>query len=234
MEQRNVEKAIDIYARLMMGEEVKRDGGSNRALYEEYATNAEVYEVLHLLTKRLNLNLYEYGNSLYLNASEGNRVFGYSNEELKRSMGLRYNKELYLVYFIMYQILLFFYNDTGSYQFVECVSLSEIVEQTSNYLKKIMSDLSVLVQDEVEENSFRAIALLWDELPMAAGEDGVIRAGRTARTSLTKCALNFMVSQELLMEAQERYYPTGRMRALVENYFEEYRGRLYEILKEEA
>ncbi len=34
MEQRNVEKAIDIYARLMMGEEVKRDGGGNRALYE--------------------------------------------------------------------------------------------------------------------------------------------------------------------------------------------------------
>ena len=235
MEQRNLEKAIDIYARLMMGEEICRDSGANRILYEEYTGNPEVYEIVNMITGRLNLQLYEYNNSLFLTAGDGNRVFGYSNEELKRLMGLRYNKELYLIYFIMYQVLLCFYTDTGSYQFVECVSLSEVLERVTKHLKKITAELSVLVQDEVEENSFKAIALLWDELPLTNVEESdVIRAARNSRMGMTKLALNFMVGQKLLIEAQERYYSTDRLRALSENYFEEYRGRLYEILKEEA
>ena len=41
MEQRNLEKAVDIYARLMMGEEIRRDGGANRTLYEDYTNNPE-------------------------------------------------------------------------------------------------------------------------------------------------------------------------------------------------
>ena len=235
MEQRNLEKAVDIYARLMMGEEICRDSGANRTLYEEYTGNPEVYEIVNMITGRLNLQLYEYNNSLFLTAGDGNRVFGYSNEELKRLMGLRYNKELYLIYFIMYQVLLSFYTDTGSYQFVECVSLSEVLERVTKHLKKITAELSVLVQDEVEENSFKAIALLWDELPLTNVEESdVIRAARNSRMGMTKLALNFMVGQKLLIEAQERYYSTDRLRALSENYFEEYRGRLYEILKEEA
>lgn len=235
MEQRNLEKAIDIYARLMMGEEICRDSGANRILYEEYTGNPEVYEIVNMITGRLNLQLYEYNNSLFLTAGDGNRVFGYSNEELKRLMGLRYNKELYLIYFIMYQVLLSFYTDTGSYQFVECVSLSEVLERVTKHLKKITAELSVLVQDEVEENSFKAIALLWDELPLTNVEEtDVVRAARNSRMGMTKLALNFMVGQKLLIEAQERYYSTDRLRALSENYFEEYRGRLYEILKEEA
>lgn len=234
MEQRNLEKAIDIYARLMMGEEIKRDSGSNRDLYEEYVQNAEVYEVLDMIVKRLNLNLYEYNNGLYLTAGDGNRIFGYSNDELKRTMGLRYNKELYLCYFIMYQLLLTFYNDTGSYQFVECTTLPELLEKTTKALKKIIVKLDVLVQDEVEENSFKTIALLWDELPLNSTEDVLpYRASRSCQTGMVKLVLNFMVNQDLFMEAQERYYPTDRMKALTENYFEEYRGRLYEILKEE-
>lgn len=235
MEQRNLEKAVDIYARLMMGEDICRDSGANRILYEEYTGNPEVYEIVHIITGRLNLQLYEYNNSLFLTAGDGNRVFGYSNEELKRLMGLRYNKELYLVYFIMYQVLLCFYTDTGSYQFVECVSLPEVLERVTKHLKKITAQLSVLVQDEVEENSFKAVVLLWDELPLTNVEESeVIRAARNSRMGMTKLAFNFMVGQKLLIEAQERYYPTDRLRALSENYFEEYRGRLYEILKEEA
>ena len=235
MEQRNLEKAIDIYARLMLGEASRRDSGSHRQLYEEYAQNAEVYEILSMIVKRLNLNLYEYNNALFLTAGEGNRIFGFSNEELKRMMGLRYNKELYLCYFIMYQLLLTFYNDTGSYAFVECTTLPELLERTTKALKKIMVKLDVLIQDEVEENSFKAIALLWDELPLNSTEDaGNYRASRSCRTGMVKLVLNLMVSQDLFVEAQERYYPTDRMKALTENYFEEYRGRLYEILKEDA
>ena len=231
MDSRNMDKALEIYAKLTMGEEVKRSHPETGALYDAYFSNAEVYEILNQLLKKLNLNIYEYKEALYLTAGEGNRVFGYSNEELKRLIGVRYNKELYLGYFIMYQILLLFYQDSASYQFRDYVKLEEIVKEVTGALSAITRDISVYAMEDIEENSFKMVALLWEELPMITGEDREqLRASRASQLGFTKLVCNFFVGQELLLEMNERYYPTDRMRALIEQYFEEYRGRIYELL----
>lgn len=232
MDSRNMDKALDIYAKLTMGEEVRRSHPENGVLYEEYFSNAEVYEILNQLLKKLNLNIYEYKEALYLTAGEGNRVFGYSNEELKRLIGLRYNKELYLGYFIMYQILLLFYQDSASYQFREYVKLEEIAKEVSGALSAITKDLSVYAMDDIEENSFKTVALLWEELPLVTNEDrDQLRASRASQMGFTKLICNFLLSQNLFVEVSERYYPTDRMKALTEQYFEDYRGRIYELLE---
>ncbi|MBQ8148065.1 MAG: hypothetical protein IJ040_04670 [Lachnospiraceae bacterium] len=232
MDSRNMDKALEIYAKLTMGEEIKRSHAENGSLYEEYYQNAEVYEILNQILKKLNLNIYEYKEALYLSAGEGNRVFGYSNEELKRLMGLRYNRELYMAYYIMYQILLCFYQDSASYQYREYVRLEEIVKEVSGSLSAITRDLSVYAMDEIEENSFKSIALLWEELPVVTGEDREqLRASRASQMGFTKLVCNFLLSQNLFVDVNERYYPTDRMKALTEQYFEEYRGRIYELLE---
>lgn len=232
MDSRNMDKALELYAKLTMGEEVKRSHPENGSLYEAYYQNAEVYEILNQILKKLNLCIYEYKESLYLSAGEGNRVFGYTNEELKRLMGLRYNRELYLGYYIMYQLLLCFYQDSASYQTREYVRLEEIVKEVSSSLAAITADLSIYSMDEIEENSFKSIALLWEELPLVTGEDREqLRASRASRLGITKLVCNFLISQGLFLEVNERYYPTDRMRALTEQYFEEYRGRIYELLE---
>lgn len=229
-----MEKAMDIYAKLMMGEEIKRGQGTNKELYEEYIQNPEVYDVLELMLKRLNLHLYEHNEGLYLTAGDGNRIFGYTNDDLKRVMSLNNNKQLYMTYYIMYQIILFFYSDTGSYVFAEYVTLSQAVEKVSTSLRQTIHDLAMLVKDEVEEHSFKSVALTWDELPLQSAEDNQgVRAARNSRMGLTKVVFNFLVSQNLFVEMEERYYPTDRLKALAQNYFEENRGRLYEILKKE-
>lgn len=232
MDSRNMDKALEIYAKLTMGEEVRRSHPETGILYEEYFSNAEVYEILNQLLKKLNLNIYEYKEALYLTAGEGNRLFGYSNEELKRLMGLRYNKELYLGYFIMYQILLLFYQDSAAYQFREYVRLEEIVREVTAALSGITKDLSIYAMDDIEENSFQTVALLWEELPVSAGEDREqLRASRASRMGFTKLICNFLLGQRLFLEMDDRYYPTDRMKALTEQYFEEYRGRIYELLE---
>ena len=232
MDSVNMTKALDIYSRLITGEDISRSDKKNGYLYEEYYQNAEVYELVSEILKRLNLNIYEYNESLYLTAGEGNRVFGYSNDELKRLIGLRYNKELYLCYYIMYNVLLSFYKDSASYQFKEYVKLEDIIEETSKSLDVILKDLSVYAMEDIEEQSFKAIALLWDELPMVTGEDkDMVRASRGSKSGITKLTFNFLVSQKLFIELEERYYPTDRMKALVENYFEEYRGQIYTLLE---
>jgi hypothetical protein len=47
-----------------------------------------------------------------------------------------------------------------------------------------------------------------------------------------KMVFNFCVMQDLMIENEGRYYATDRFRALVENYFDDYHGRLAELLSD--
>lgn len=229
MDERSLDKALDIAGKLIQGEEVGQN--SYPGLYDDYSNNPEVYDIVCALMRKLNLSLYEYHNTLYATAGENNRVFGYSNEELKRALGIRLNRELYLCYFIMYTMITRFYNDSGSYNYTEYVRISDVVDGVEKALASVMGSLGVLANDETEEAGFKSIALTWADLP-AAGREDTIRAVKTTKAGFVKLILNFMVSQGLLSEAQERYYPRNRFKALAESYFRDNKGRLFEILNE--
>ncbi len=230
MENRNLDKALDIVSKLITGENVS-EKGANASLYQEYSNNAEVYDIVHMSVKKLNLNIYEYNNSLFVSAGDNNRVFGYSNEELRNAMGLRVNKELYLAYFIIYNIITEFYSDTLSSTYAEFIRVEDIIKDVDKTTSGIVDKSTGLVLDEVEENSFKQIALTWDELPVTTVEDQAgARAARNSKSGMVKLVLNFCVSQELLVESQERFYPTDRFRSLIENYFDDYRGRFAELM----
>ena len=57
MENRNMDRALDIVSRLIMGEQVS-EGNANSQLYQEYNTNAEVYDIVQAALKKFNLNIY--------------------------------------------------------------------------------------------------------------------------------------------------------------------------------
>ena len=69
MENRNLEKALDIVSKLITGEELT-ERGDNSSLYQEYNNNAEIYDIVHMSLKKLNLSIYEYNNGLYVSAGE--------------------------------------------------------------------------------------------------------------------------------------------------------------------
>ena len=50
MEQRNLEKALDVYAALITGQEISRSNPDTRDLYEEFYANAAVYDICLLYT----------------------------------------------------------------------------------------------------------------------------------------------------------------------------------------
>lgn len=170
--------------------------------------------------KKFNLNIYEYNNGLYVSAGDNNRVFGYTNEELRNRLGLRVNRELYLVYFIIYNIITEFYTDSASTTYAEFVRVEDIVRNVDSSVASIVDKKLGIIIDDVEENSFKQIALSWDALPVITVADTAdVRAAKNSKTGFVKIALNFCVSQELLTEVQNRFYPTDRFRALIENYF---------------
>ena len=51
MENRNLEKALDIVSKLITGEELT-ERGDNSSLYQEYNNNAEIYDIVHMSLKK--------------------------------------------------------------------------------------------------------------------------------------------------------------------------------------
>ena len=98
MEDRNLEKALDIVSVLITGQPI-RENDVNDMLYQEYNNNAQVYDIVNMSLKKMNLNIYEYNNGLYISVKENNNVFGYSNEELRQELGVKVNKDLYMAYY---------------------------------------------------------------------------------------------------------------------------------------
>lgn len=230
MEQKNLDKALDIVSKLITGEPVS-EKGENAFLYQEYSNNSEVFDIVHMALKKMNLYVYEYRNSLFASPGENNRVFGYSNEEMKKEIGVKLNRELYLSYFVIYNIITEFYSDSNNQTYSEFVRIEDIIRNVDATVSGIVDRTTGIIIDEIEENSFKQIALLWDELPVTSTEDSSgMRAARNSKAGFTKMVFNFLVAQELFVEAQERYYPTDRFRALVENYFDDFKGRLAEIM----
>ena len=232
MEERNLSKSLDIVARLINGDEISRDDKNGRELYEEYTTNSQIYDITNSICKKLNISVYEYENSIFASAGENNRVFGYSNDELKKEIGVRLNKELFVCYFIIYNVITWFYNDTDNQTFNEYVKIEDIIKTVDAALSGVVNELSVVTLNEIEENSFKVIALLWEDLPVVTNEETSARAARGSKYGFTKMTMNFLIKQDLMVENDGRYYPKKRFQALVRNYYEEYKGRLYEIMRQ--
>lgn len=230
MENRNLDKALDIVSLLISGEGVgEKTGNSN--LYQEYSNNAEIYDIVNMSLKKMNLNIYEYNNCLYVSPGENNRVFGYTNEELRRELGVKTNKELYLGFFVLYNLITEFYADTMNATYAEFVRVEDVIKNVDDAIVGIVDKSSGLLLDEIEQNSFKQIALNWDELPVTTVEEQAgNRAARNSKAGFVKMVFNFCVKQGLLIENQSRFYPTDRFKALIENYFDEYRGRIAQLM----
>ncbi|MFQ7575721.1 MAG: DUF6063 family protein [Lachnospira sp.] len=230
MEIRNLEKALDIVSKLITGEAVS-EKSANAPLYQEYNNNMQVYDIVHIALKKMNLEIYEYNNGLYVSSGENNQVFGYSNEELRKELGIKLNRELYLAYFIIYNTITQFYRQTEAVTYVEFTRVENVIKSVDDSISGIIDKRAGIILGEVEENSFKQIALSWEELPAATDTDrSGLRAARNSKAGFVKIVFNFLVSQDLLAENEDRYYPTDRFRALIENYFDDYKGRLAQLL----
>ncbi|MCR4838466.1 MAG: DUF6063 family protein [Eubacterium sp.] len=231
MEEKTLSKAMDIFSMLMSGEEIAKNRPGTSELYQIYYANAEVYELVTKLLARLNISVYEYNETLFVTAGEGNKVFGYTNDDLKRILGLRRNRELYLVYFIIYQALLFFYTDSAAYQVKEYVRMEELLEVISRAAEQIVAEKDTFNHTAEEQEGFRSVALLWHELPLMVNEDkDRNKASRGSRYGYVKLTMNFLQGEKLFLSVDDRFYPTDRFRAIVEGYFEDGKGRIYRLL----
>ncbi len=229
---RELDKALEIVSVLVTGGEIKKSN-EYAALYEEFVNNSGVYDMVMMCMSKFNISLYEYKDGLYVSPGENNKVFGYTNDEIKKELGVRLNRELYLCYFIIYNVITKFYNSSGSATFTEYVKLEDIVASVDMNLKEIVNSINILSLEDIEQDSFKEIAVTWEDMPVAVSEENSKRAGRSSKLGFVKIVFNFLVAQKLVLESEGRYYPKDKFNAMISEYFEQHKGRLYEILKGE-
>lgn len=229
--EKSLEKALDIYTVLATGKSLSAKDKETSELYNSFYSDSEVYDITMSIIKRLGLKLYEYNDSIFVSAGHGNKVFGYTNDDLKKKMGLRLNKELYMVYFITYEALLQFYKTSDTYQIKDYIRIDELIEAVTNDLKNFSTSISAVDEAEGDKGSFREIAILWDSLPPMISEDkDRNKASRGSRMGFTKIAANFLTGEGIFTAVDDRLYPTDRFHAIAENYFEDNGSLIYEQL----
>ncbi len=237
MEEKSLDKALDIYSELAAGRSISADDKDTAELYRVFYADSEVYDITMNLLKKLGLKLYEYKNSLFVTAGNGNKVFGYTNEELKIRLGLKKNQELYLTFFIIYEALLQFYTDSGSYQIRDFVRVDEIMKSVTDALDASSLGSGIAEAPDltnVKENSFEGIKILWDSLPAMLNEDRTRnRASHGSRMGYVKLTFNFLEDEKLFNIVEDRFYPTDRLHAVAENYFEDAGSEIEKTLKGE-
>ncbi|MCR5212966.1 MAG: DUF6063 family protein [Eubacterium sp.] len=230
--EKTLEKALDIYSALATGRSISAKDKETAELYEAFYADSGVYDITMALLKRLNLRIYEYNESIFVTAGAGNRVFGYTNDDLKKMLGLRLNKELYLVYIIIYELLLDFYKTSDTYQVKDYIREDELIDKVGKEMSRISGDTHVITNDE-DDGSMMEVALLWDSLPPMISEDkDRTKASRGSRLGFIKLTSNMLVNEGIVTVIDDRLYPTDRFHAIAEGYFEDNGSMIYAALNQ--
>lgn len=231
-----LEIAIQITTKLIKGEEVSNNVNQN--LYEAYITDSDVYEYVGQLMEGFELELIDdYGDGLYVSCGITNKTFGYSNEELRKRLKINNNSELYVIYFLMYGLILQFYSDSSTPTYKTYIKRMEIVNETDILLKNIIADINTITEDEIKINSFKNIALIWDNMPILPNNEwedtNKARAGSSSKAAYVKKLMQYLKEDNLFIEDNDMFYPTNRFHALAQNYFQRKGSEIYQLLNNE-
>lgn len=214
----NIDMAIEIINELLQNKEIKKT--ENLALYQSYVNNEEVENLCNKIAEKMGFNIYRLDNTLNLCVMLDNKVFGYTNEELKRKVKvLNKNEDIYLMYFIILTMITCFYKESGLNSPRSYLRLDELVETINIKFATLIKEDIEKISEEKEYN-FRDIKKVWERL--ADARENIVATGKNDKISFVKLVLDFMQDENLIFYDEERQIIsiTTRFKSIVYFYFE--------------
>ena len=216
--EQNMDTALDIINALIQNKKITKT--ENTELYQSYINSSEIENLTNKIAEKMGFNIYRLDNTLNLCVMLENKVFGYTNEELKAKMKLlNKNEDIYLMYFIILTLIVCFYRESGLNSPRSYLNLEELKEN-------INIKMQSLVKEEIEQISkenaynFADIKKVWERLP--DGREEINSIGKNDKISFVKLILKFMQEEGLIYFDEERQIIsiTTRFKAIVYFYFE--------------
>ena len=227
----NLDLALEVVNTLIQNKEISKE--KNLTLYQNYVNSSEVGNLTDKIAEKMGFEIYQMDNTLNLCVMLDNKIFGYTNEELKRKVKmLNKNEDIYLMYFIILTIITCFYRESGLSSPRSYLSLSELLETIDIKFKSLVKDDIEKTSKENEYN-FVDIKNVWDRLQDA--REDIVLGGKNDKISFVKLVLNFLEEEKLIYFDEERQIIsiTTRFKAIVYFYFEnskENKNRLLEYV----
>lgn len=214
----NLDVALEIINTLIQNKEISK--GKNVSLYQKYVNSSDIGNLADKIAEKMGFDIYRMDNTLNLCVMLDNKIFGYTNEELKKKIKMiNKNEEIYLMYFIILTILTCFYRESGLNSPRSYLNLSELLET-------IEIKFQSLVKEDIEKTSreneynFVDIKNVWERLQDAREDIAV--GGKNDKISFVKLVLHFLEEEKLINFNEERQIIsiTKRFKAIVYFYFE--------------
>lgn len=218
-----LDDALEILKVLLQGEEVSNN--KNTFLYEKYRHHSQVEDMLIHIAGKLELRVYSGKDGLFLCPEAGSRLFGWTNEELKKKISyIYYNNELYTGYFIIMTLITMFYKEAYPDTPIAYIKINDLIEEVSKKMEIIsnMEDLEEAGQEN--QFDFEDVCKYWQRLPDA--REGVT-GGKNDKINFVENICRFLYNEKLIIldMDQRNIYPTDRFKTIVWNYYEERENR---------
>lgn len=191
-----IRKSMRLFFNLVEKSKIRKSDDSS---IFEYYEDAEVSELMGIYEEETGVLIIRTGDTLYFTPKTDNRLFGYSNEELRDNMNLSNNTELYAAYIVMLSLMIKFYN--GENYNTKCRTVLKI-EELERFITTKMETFSDrndgTIEDEQIGFNFTGVAKFWLGLP--AYDEKISSFSRSSGTkiSIIAKALKFMKDQGYL------------------------------------
>ena len=213
----NLDIALEIINILIQNKEITKE--KNIELYQKYTSSAEIENLTNQIAEKMGFEIYRMDNTLSLCVMLDNKVFGYTNEELKRKVKiLNKNEDIYLMYFIILTIITCFYRESGLNSPRSYLNLNELLETIEIKFQSLVKEDIEKTSKENEYN-FVDIKKVWERLQDA--REDIVLGGKKDKISFVKLVINFLEEEQLINFDEERQIIslTTRFKTIVYYYF---------------
>lgn len=225
----NIDIALEIVNTLVQNKKISKS--ENEDLYNAYTKMSEVGNLTDRIAEKMGFNIYRFDNTLNLCVMLDNKVFGYTNEELKQRVKLlNKNEDIYLMYFIVLTIIVCFYRESGLNSPRSYLNLDELLETINIKIQSLVKEDIDQISKEKDYN-FSDIKKVWERLP--DGREDITSIGKNDKISFVKLILRFMQDEQLIYFDDERQIIsiTTRFKAIVYYYFENSKENKNQLLE---
>ena len=214
----NLDVALEIINTLIQNKEISKE--KNVSLYQKYVNSSDIGNLADKIAEKMGFDIYRMDNTLNLCVMLDNKIFGYTNEELKKKIKMiNKNEDIYLMYFIILTILTCFYRESGLNSPRSYLNLSELLETIEIKFQSLVKEDIERTSRENEYN-FVDIKNVWERLQDA--REDIALGGKNDKISFVKLVLHFPEEEKLINFNEERQIIsiTKRFKAIVYFYFE--------------
>jgi hypothetical protein len=217
IEQDNLGTSIDILSIILgMGSLTRRDHPREFMRYEQ---EPEVRESLNFLADKLDLLICEQRDALYISPGINNRIFTFSNTEIKRELGSGFNNSMmYTAFFIMHVIITEFYKEATKDTYRGKLLKNDLLESVDKKVKAMMDLENLEEMSDQYHFNFKQIADIWNSLPNSEFKEDseeIKQRGSSSKLALINQTAKFMRKQGLIDENNDAIYLTDRCKAII-------------------